>query len=388
MSKNIVVFSDGTGQEGGKGHNTNVYKLFNMVEDRTSRQIAFYDRGLGTGWRKITGNGAGMGISKNIKECYEFIFNNYEAGDQIYLFGFSRGATTVRSLAGFIDLFGILPKSRPELIDDAWKIYAIRTSKKEEKMEKRKWRRIVRADEFVKKHRTMWCKIKFIGVWDTVAALGVPFKFIDDVVEKIPGLKHRFHDLSLSDSIENACHALAIDDKRMTFHPEVWSDDNNDIIWPAENIKDKKTLKQVWFCGMHTDVGGGYPIKQLSDITLEWMAHNAEKHGLRLYSKTSITQNSESNPDGHMHDSRAGRFSRFFRKKERVWPQNTEKLINKGIRWKEKPVVHWTVLERKKNQQNEDNPPYSPWILTGDYSVEDRNGNLIDKKDYKVDSTI
>ncbi|MGB1801288.1 MAG: DUF2235 domain-containing protein, partial [Gammaproteobacteria bacterium] len=339
-------------------------------------------------WRKITGNGAGMGISKNIKECYEFIFNNYEAGDQIYLFGFSRGATTVRSLAGFIDLFGILPKSRPELIDDAWKIYAIRTSKKEEKMEKRKWRRIVRADEFVKKHRTMWCKIKFIGVWDTVAALGVPFKFIDDVVEKIPGLKHRFHDLSLSDSIENACHALAIDDKRMTFHPEVWSDDNNDIIWPAENIKDKKTLKQVWFCGMHTDVGGGYPIKQLSDITLEWMAHNAEKHGLRLYSKTSITQNSESNPDGHMHDSRAGRFSRFFRKKERVWPQNTEKLINKGIRWKEKPVVHWTVLERKKNQQNEDNPPYSPWILTGDYSVEDRNGNLIDKKDYKVDSTI
>jgi hypothetical protein len=79
MARNIVVFSDGTGQEGGEGHNTNVYKLFNMVEDRTARQVAFYDRGLGTGWRKITGNGAGMGISENIQECYQFIFENYEA---------------------------------------------------------------------------------------------------------------------------------------------------------------------------------------------------------------------------------------------------------------------------------------------------------------------
>ena len=110
MSKNIVVFSDGTGQEGGEGNNTNVYNLFNMVEDRTASQVAFYDRGLGTGWRKITGNGAGVGISENIIDCYEFIFENYQAGDKIYLFGFSRGAFTVRSLSGFINLFGILPK--------------------------------------------------------------------------------------------------------------------------------------------------------------------------------------------------------------------------------------------------------------------------------------
>jgi uncharacterized protein (DUF2235 family) len=87
MPKNIVVFSDGTGQEGGKGNNTNVYKLFNMIEDRTENQVSFYDRGLGTGWRKITGNVGGMGISKNIIECYEFIFENYQAGDNIYLFG-------------------------------------------------------------------------------------------------------------------------------------------------------------------------------------------------------------------------------------------------------------------------------------------------------------
>jgi uncharacterized protein (DUF2235 family) len=81
LPKNIVVFSDGTGQEGGKGYNTNIYKLFNMVEDRTAKQIAFYDPGLGTGWRKISGNIGGMGISCNIQECYRFIFENFEAGD-------------------------------------------------------------------------------------------------------------------------------------------------------------------------------------------------------------------------------------------------------------------------------------------------------------------
>jgi len=121
MAKNIVVFSDGTGQEGGEGADTNIYKLFKMVENRTKSQITFYDRGLGTGFRKIGGSVFGAGISHNIKECYRFIFDNYEAGDSIYLFGFSRGSTTVRSLSSFIHLFGILPKSRPELIDKAYK---------------------------------------------------------------------------------------------------------------------------------------------------------------------------------------------------------------------------------------------------------------------------
>ncbi len=123
MSKNIVIFSDGTGQDGGTKHNTNVYKLFEMLEHRTSRQVAFYDRGLGTGMRKISGNVFGGGMSHNIRECYQFIFDHFEAGDQIFLFGFSRGAATVRSLSSFIHYFGILPKSRPELIKKAYNIY-------------------------------------------------------------------------------------------------------------------------------------------------------------------------------------------------------------------------------------------------------------------------
>ena len=141
--KNILIFADGTGQQGGKSPDTNVYKLFRMVENRTERQIAFYDKGLGSSWSgNLAGSVAGWGISKNILQCYHFIFENYNAGDKIYLFGYSRGATTVRSLAGFIHMFGMLPKSRPELINKAWSIYRIGNKKLREK----------KATEFVQRY--------------------------------------------------------------------------------------------------------------------------------------------------------------------------------------------------------------------------------------------
>lgn len=338
MPKNILVFSDGTGQEGGEGHNTNVYKMFNMVLDRSSSQIAFYDRGLGTGWRKITGNVGGGGISKNIIECYEFIFNNYEAGDQIYLFGFSRGATTVRSLASFIHLFGVLPKSRPELIKQAYRIYKIKNATKRES----------RAEAFIQQHHTMWCRIKFLGVWDTVAALGVPIKAIDLLLDKIPLFKHRYHDLRLSESVENAYHALAIDDERLTFHP---------TLWDAE-IAPHQTMKQVWFCGMHTDVGGGYHERGLSDITLEWMRDRAIENGLAIYPKHKVEISPEA--DGTMHDSRDGPLTKFYRRKIRTWNSATHG----------KPVVHESVVRRKLDRRNEEDPRYRPWILSDAYDVE------------------
>ncbi len=342
MPKNIVIFSDGTGQEGGEGHNTNIYKLFNMVEDRTSEQIVFYDRGLGTGWRKVTGNVGGMGISNNILECYEFLFENFTAGDQIYLFGFSRGATTVRSLSGFIHLFGILPKSRRELIKKAYKIYKIKNKQKRER----------KAKNFIKKHHTMWCKIKFLGVWDTVAALGVPFKTIDVILDKIPFFKHRFHNLSLSASVENACHALAIDDERKTFHPTLWEN---------RNLLDYQSMKQVWFCGMHTDVGGGYKEQKLSDIPLVWMIQMAVRYGLKIYPRHEIGIKQDA--DGVMHNSRGTTLSKLYRKKARTWNSSTHG----------KPRIHESVLKRELNKQNKKIPPYDPWILHLDYEVEPWN---------------
>ena len=130
MGKNIVVFSDGTGQKGGVDNNTNIYKLFNMIEDRTNRQIVYYDPGLGTGMEGIAGLIGGRGFSRNMLDCYRFIFENFQADDSIYLFGFSRGAATVRSLSGFIHLFGILPASRADIIEEAFDIYKIHNKEK------------------------------------------------------------------------------------------------------------------------------------------------------------------------------------------------------------------------------------------------------------------
>ena len=329
MPKNIVVFSDGTGQEGGEGNPTNIYKIFSMLENRTPDQISFYDRGLGTGWRKFSGNAFGSGISKNIKESYQFIFDNFESGDQIFLFGFSRGAATVRSLAGFIHMFGMLPKSRPELIDEAWKIYKIN----------KKTRREAKATNLLSKHHNMWVRIKFIGVFDTVAALGVPNKFMSRVIDHAPWMKHKFHDFKLSESVENAYQALAIDDERKTFHP---------IIWNPE-LKDHQKMEQVWFAGVHTDVGGGYVEQQLSDLSLEWMLGKAQPNGLRIYTKHSVKINPD--VDGTMHNPFDGAIP--WRRLERSWDSEAYG----------KPKVHKSVVDRSLNGQNKPNSKYDPWIL-------------------------
>ena len=338
MPKNIVIFSDGTGQEGGIGANTNIYKLFNMIEDRTLKQISFYDRGLGTGWRKLSGNICGAGISKNILECYTFIFDNYEAGDQIYLFGFSRGAATVRSLSSFIHYFGIMPKSRPELIEKAYKIYK---SKGESN-------RKVKAKKFISTHHTMWTRIKFLGCYDTVAALGLPIKPLSVLINKIPMFRYAFHNFKLSETVENAYQALAIDDERETFHPILWDTD----------VLPYQTIKQVWFCGMHTDVGGGYDEQALSDIPLVWLQDRAVNHGLLIYPVNSVSIHGDVN--GYMHNSRGKGWTKLYHRKQRFWDSNRT----------DKPIVHKSVLLRNKSVNNKDDSPYKPWILELEYEVE------------------
>jgi uncharacterized protein (DUF2235 family) len=344
MSKNIVVLSDGTGQMGGKNFNTNVYKLFQLLEDRTPRQVVFYDPGLGTDWRKITGNVGGRGISKNILDCYRFIFQNYEAGDKVYLFGFSRGAATVRSLSGFIHLFGILPKCREDLIRQAFSIYKIRDKKKREK----------KAGELVEKNSTMWCKIRFLGVWDTVAALGLPFKWASYLLDRF--LPHQFHNYTLSDSVLYARHALSIDDERQTFHPTLWE--------RIEKPEPADRLKQVWFSGVHTDVGGGYKEEELSNITLCWMLQEATEKGLLLYKGSKHYQKFReciSDPNGFMHNEQLTIPGKWFRRLQRNWDADKYGDL----------YIHGSVLMRTKNSLNGDDPVYSPWTAkTGNYSVE------------------
>ena len=244
-------------------------------------------------------------------------------------------------LSSFIHLFGILPKSREELIDQAYKIYRIKNPKKRKQ----------RADDFVEQHHTMWTKVRFLGVWDTVAALGVPLKAIDAFIDKIPFWKHEFHNFRLSPSVMSAYHALAIDDERKTFHP---------VLWKPLPETDTRTMRQVWFCGMHTDVGGGYEEQQLSDIVLDWMRKMAVSEGLKIYRDVTL----DPQPDGHMHDSRGEGFAELYRREVRKW-----KVEKHG-----RPRIHESVLQRKRNRHNTDNPPYRPWILEqfkeGEYDIE------------------
>ena len=334
MGKNIVIFSDGTGQIGGTGNNTNVYKLFNMVEDRTEKQVVFYDPGLGTNRQKFTGNIFGNGFSKNMIDCYRFLFENYNAGDEVFLFGFSRGAATVRSMSGFVHLFGVLPRSREDLIEQAFEIYKKSNQQKRESA----------AKAFIEKNHTMWCKIKFLGVFDTVAALGIHNSF-DFVLNYF--YPHRFHNYMLSESVQYARHALSIDDERKLFAPVVWDALN-------EETEDPR-MKQVWFCGVHTDVGGGYAEEELSNISLRWMLNEAVPKGLRIYEKSPVYQKLLSAPlnaDGQMHNEQTGWKGWIFRRKIRTWNDKTHGP----------PVIHASVFERVLNSTNSEDPKYAPWI--------------------------
>jgi uncharacterized protein (DUF2235 family) len=348
MGKNIVVFSDGTGQKGGVGSNTNVYKLFNMITDRSPEQIAFYDPGLGTDWKKVTGNISGRGISKNILDCYRFIFENYESGDNLYLFGFSRGAATVRSLSAFIELFGILPKSRSDLIDQAFKIYKIRNDKRRDR----------KAKAFIKKHHTMWCRIEFLGVWDTVAALGFPIKSVSAVLDRL--FPHHFHSFELSEAVNYARQALSIDEERKTFHPALWNKFKDDPEDPR--------VKQVWFCGVHTDIGGGYAEDGLSNITLKWMIKEATDKGLLIYPDSKAYKRlleAKIDPDGTMHNEIKGIMGKIYRREQRTWDKDKHG----------EPIIHESVKKRTKSTNNEVEPKYLAWI-TGHMSENEKEQRI------------
>lgn len=311
-----MVFSDGTGQDGGKGPNTNVYKIFNVIENRTPKQIAFYDPGVGSKKMAILGKAVGRGLSTNIKQCYRFIFENYEAGDKIYLFGFSRGAATVRSLSGFIEMFGILPKSRPELIDEAYDIY------REDDFHERS----LKANDFILRHHTMWTKVEFLGVFDTVAALKG---------------KSDYHNFRLSNSVIHGRHAVSVDETRIPFEPVLWE----------KEIEAHQTMKQVWFPGVHTDVGGGYAEQGLADISYNWMLDEAEKCGLRIWDVSR--RQPKPNPNGLMHRELyiVGAIRWEYKNRPRSWNRELYGDL----------VVHQSVFERTKTSDNQDGH-YNPWV--------------------------
>jgi uncharacterized protein (DUF2235 family) len=270
--KRLIVCCDGTWNrpdhiDRGVAAPTNVAKialaLADEDEDRNP-QIIHYEAGVGTRrHERLLGGAFGVGLSRNVKECYRFIVENYEPGDELYFFGFSRGAFTARSTVGMVRNSGILRPGHRERIEDAYRLY--RNPDKDSAPSG------IAAELFRRTHSYSEVYIQLVGVWDTVGALGIP---IDGF--RLPVLSKRwtFHDTTLSRYVRHAYHAVAIDERRRPFEPTLWElkeGDTRPLDFP---------LEQVWFTGVHCDIGGGYRDPSLSELPLLWIAAKARTCGL------------------------------------------------------------------------------------------------------------
>ncbi|MGB5445486.1 MAG: DUF2235 domain-containing protein, partial [Psychromonas sp.] len=407
--KNIVLLSDGTGNSAAKKHKTNVWRLYQALDLHEKKQIAMYDDGVGSQENmvlKILGGAFGYGLKRNVIEMYKYLCRNYldaatnqnnayaarqqdhaagatvevsyddeggqttaphEEDDRIYMFGFSRGAFTVRVLAALVAEVGLCTQYKDEKQLDDWVRenyrYYCRSNRDNSSSNKsrpeisgllsRVW-----CSLFCKKpvkHSDTQPSITFVGVWDTVDAYGFPIDEITTLWDKLI-YPIRFPDQDLSPKVLRACHAVSLDDERQTFHPVLW------------NEADEKTdrIEQVWFPGVHSDVGGGYPRNNLALVTLNWMISRVEADvtdkGLVFVSSVRDLYTRQSDWNGPQHDSRSG-LAVYYRYK----PRNIEDLCNDkqaGVTIK-LPKLHRSVLERIRGRSL----PYAPTGIPESYEV-------------------
>jgi uncharacterized protein (DUF2235 family) len=273
MSKRLIVCCDGTWNSADDENPTNVSKIALAVaaQDGTGKeQRTYYHRGVGTDKReRVRGGAFGVGLSRDVRNAYRFLVDNYEPGDDIYFFGFSRGAFTARSTAGFVGNCGVLRREHTHRLDEA---YALYRNKSKTTMRKGTEAILFRRAFSHEPH------IEFIGVFDTVGSLGIPLHLWN-----LTGMINRrwaFHDTTLSPTVRFAYHALAIDEKRRPFRPTLWTPDKDAAHGPIDPPPQDRKVEQVWFAGVHKDVGGGYEVHGLSDISLLWMVDRARERGV------------------------------------------------------------------------------------------------------------
>ena len=299
MGRKLALYFDGTWNT--PGSDTNVVRLYRLTRSHasfrgtllrktftkdpspdapgTGEQLKYYHRGVGTTWgSRMLGGMFGYGLSKNIRDGLLWLAAHYRPGDDIYLFGFSRGAYTARSLGGLIGRCGIPREPIPGLIDTAYRFYRDRIRDPDGSAVK-----AFRATYTWKEN-----DIKFIGVWDTVGALGLPLHDIWFGKDW-----YRFHDTQLGGGVRNAFHAIALDEHRPDFAATVWT-------LPKEREEPLSHLEQRWFPGSHADVGGGYSQGKLYQLPLRWMQERAAACGLEFISDAKIDDDAWRSP---VHDS-------------------------------------------------------------------------------------
>ncbi len=356
---NIVLCSDGTGNTDTEGRGTNVFKLYEAIDihgyrsdSSIPRQIAFYDDGVGTenfALLKMIGAAFGYGFAQNVKDLYTELVHVYEPDDKLFLFGFSRGAYTIRALSGMIQYCGVLDRGAlgteaklKERVELCWKEF-----------EKVAFPRFItpgadrlrrdavpqsdgKADAEASERRKRLgshpqpAEIEFVGVWDTVGAVGMPIDALKPLVNWI--CPRKFDELTPG-KVKRACHALSIDDERATFRPELWN----------ERGAEKGQVEQVWFAGVHSNVGGGYPKHGMSLVSLDWMMSEAGKRDLRFIKAAREYVQAQQDVHSKLYDSRSG-VAVYYRWK----PRDIVRICgDHGI---DKPKVHASAFERIANR--------------------------------------
>jgi uncharacterized protein (DUF2235 family) len=341
VGKRVVVCCDGTWNTVSQTCPTNVARLYEAIADVGTdgvEQHAYYHPGVGTSpEERIRGGAFGFGLSRNVQDCYRFIVDAYNEGDEIWFFGFSRGAFTARSTAGFVRNAGILRREYASRVGQAYDLY--RNKDHPDAPDAVAFRRAFSV--------SVETPIRFIGVWDTVGALGIPNV-------GFPGaawLNRRrwgFHDTQLSSKVQAAFQALAIDEHRRPFTPTLWD--------PVPAV-DGQRVEQVWFTGCHCDVGGGYPEGALAEIGYYWMTDRARSCGLAL--KAGAVPLQLDCCTGKLHDSRTGLYKLlppYYRKIGQPGPthQSVASTAVQRTKWTPPdPTTKWT--------------PYDPPNLRGPY---------------------
>lgn len=391
MPKNIILFSDGTGNAASSFWRTNVWRMFQAVNLAGDQQVARYDDGVGTSSflpLAIIGGAFGYGLKRSVIDLYEFVCRNYSAGDRIYVFGFSRGAFTVRVLIAFILQQGLVPNlSEADLHARAKAAYRAYRAAGFHSFLHLEWpfRKLrdglIRIRDLILRRRPynttdnlqVEC-VEFMGVWDTVAAYGLPVDEMTRGVDRwlwplaLPNRK-------LDPKVRYARHALALDDERTTFHPMLWTEAGEQPPAPDANgarwIRDER-LSQVWFVGMHSNVGGGYPDDSLAHIPLYWIMEEARRCGLTFKTPPADEPDSMAwaksvrDKDGRLYDSRSGLGGYY-----RYGPRRLDDLCHVNSRDPREavdvsvPKIHESVLRRIRSESN----PYAPIVLPSSYSV-------------------
>ena len=335
--RSIVLFSDGTGNSSAKLFKTNVWRMYEAVDLGPAAagkrdQVSYYDDGVGTSAFRplaVLGGAVGYGLKRNVLDIYRFACRNYQPGDDIFAFGFSRGGFTIRLAVALIASQGLIKSSSEAEL--RWKSRAAYRAFRSEFLPRRlqfptKLLRVLRRavlrivgrvpPRTTENHQP---NIQFVGVWDTVAAYGGPIAEITRAIDNwiFPLSMPDYH---LSTKVLCARHALALDDERDAFRPLLWDEVHEQGLVDAGEVADGR-LQQVWFTGMHSDVGGGYSDESLSYVSLLWMMEEAERAGLRTLKVIKDRFVALASSYGPIHDSRAGiaAYYRYQPRKISAW---------------------------------------------------------------------